>query len=76
MIIVKSEEEIIMNLWWIAYFLIVVISIGGLVGTILISRTQDEKYGSSTKENIVRLTSIYAVLIVISLIALALYVYM
>ena len=65
-----------MSLWWIAYFLIVVISIGGLVGTILISRTQDEKYSTSTKENLVRLTSIYAVLIVISLIALALYVYM
>jgi hypothetical protein len=65
-----------MNLWWFAYFLIVVISIGGLVGTIMISRTQDEKYGNSTKENLVRLTSIYAILIVISLIALALYVYL
>jgi hypothetical protein len=65
-----------MNLWWFAYFLIVVISIGGLVGTIMISRTQDHNYGHSTKSNLVRLTSIYAVLIVISLIALALYVYM
>jgi preprotein translocase subunit SecG len=64
-----------MDFWWIAYFLIVVISIAGLVGTILISRTQDEKYGSSTKQNLFRLTAIYAVLILISLIALALYVF-
>lgn len=65
-----------MDFWWIAYFLIVVISIAGLVGTIMISRTQDEKYGSSTKQNLVRLTGIYAVVILISLIALALYIYM
>jgi preprotein translocase subunit SecG len=64
-----------MVFWWIAYFLIVVISIAGLVGTIMISRTQDEKYGSSTKQNLIRLTSIYAVLIIISLIALAVYVF-
>jgi preprotein translocase subunit SecG len=64
-----------MDFWWIAYFLIVVISIAGLVGTIMISRTQDEKYESSTKQNLVRLTGIYAVVILISLIALALYIY-
>ncbi|MCM3718366.1 hypothetical protein [Fictibacillus phosphorivorans] len=65
-----------MNLWWMAYILIVIISIAGLVGTILISRTQDEKYGSSTKQNLIRLTSIYAVLILVSLVALALYVFL
>ncbi|MBY6037328.1 hypothetical protein KUV80_11710 [Fictibacillus nanhaiensis] len=64
-----------MDLWWIAYFLIVVISIGGLIGTIMISRTQDENYGKSTKQNLVRLTVIYAVLILVSLGALALYIY-
>jgi preprotein translocase subunit SecG len=62
-----------MDFWWIAYSLIVVISIAGLVGTIMISRTQDDKYGSSTKQNLVRLTLIYAVLIIISLIALVIY---
>jgi uncharacterized membrane protein len=65
-----------MDFWWIAYSLIVVISIAGLVGTIMISRTQDEKYGSSTKQNLVRLTLIYAVLIIISLIALVIYMYL
>jgi hypothetical protein len=64
-----------MDMWWIAYFLIVVISIAGLVGTIMISRTQDDKYGKSTKANLVRLTAIYAVLILVSLVALALYIY-
>lgn len=64
-----------MDIWWIAYFLIVVISIAGLVGTIMISRTQDEKYGSSTKQNLIRLTAIYAVVILISIIALALYIF-
>ncbi|MDM5314734.1 hypothetical protein QUF49_01945 [Fictibacillus sp. b24] len=65
-----------MDIWWIAYFLIVVISIAGLVGTIMISRTQDEKYGSSTKQNLIRLTAIYGVVILISIIALALYIYL
>lgn len=61
-----------MDLWWIAYSLIVVVSIAGLVGTILISRTQDEKYG--TKQNLFRLTAIYAVVILISLVVLAVYI--
>lgn len=63
-----------MDLWWIAYSLIVVVSIAGLVGTILISRTQDEKYGNSTKQNLFRLTAIYAVVILISLVVLAVYI--
>jgi preprotein translocase subunit SecG len=70
------KGRFVMDIWWIAYFLIVVISIAGLVGTIMISKTQDEKYGSSTRQNLVRLTLIYAVVILVSIIALALYIYL
>ncbi|GGB68988.1 hypothetical protein [Fictibacillus barbaricus] len=64
-----------MDLWWFAYALIVIISIIGLVGTIWISTIQDKKYGSSTKQNLIRLTLIYAVLIIVSLITLAIYMF-
>jgi hypothetical protein len=63
-----------MNFWWIAYALIVLFSVIGLVGTIYIAGTKDEKYGSSTKQNLTRLTLIYAVVILVSLVALTVYV--
>ncbi|MFC7371516.1 hypothetical protein ACFQPF_07495 [Fictibacillus iocasae] len=62
-----------MNFWWLAYGLIVLFSIIGLVGTIYLAGTRDEKYGNSTKQNLTRLTLIYAVVILLSSIALAVY---
>ncbi|MFC0187001.1 hypothetical protein ACFFJY_01815 [Fictibacillus aquaticus] len=63
-----------MDFWWIAYGLIVLFSVIGLGGTIYIAGTRDEKYGSSTKQNLTRLTLIYAVVILLSIIALTVYV--
>ncbi|MDN4525784.1 hypothetical protein [Fictibacillus fluitans] len=52
--------------------LIAGVVIAGL--TIFIGLQKDEKYGSSTKSNLTRLTAIYVVLIVFCLIGLGLYI--
>lgn len=46
----------------------------GTVLTISVTKENDENYGKKSKANVVRLTSIYAVVIVLSLAILGLYI--
>ena len=53
---------------------ILIISIIALIGTLLLTRENDENYSGSTKKNITNLTSIYVVVILLCLIILGVYI--
>jgi cytochrome c biogenesis protein ResB len=57
-----------------AIALVVIILIGLLVGTLVLTGKSDENYEKSTKQNTYRLTAVYTVVILISLAALAWYI--
>jgi len=54
---------------------ILIISIIALIGTLLLTRENDENYSGSTKKNITNLTSIYVVVILLCLIILGVYIF-
>ena len=56
------------------YILIIGILIVSAVSTLLIAGRGDENYSHSTKRNYTNLTLIYGVVIILSLIALAIYI--
>ena len=57
-----------------AMALIIIILIAALIGTLAITRKPDEDYKSSAKQNTIRLTAIYAIVILASLGGLAWYI--
>ncbi|MCC3355954.1 hypothetical protein [Bacillus sp. REN16] len=58
----------------ILMILIVIIGIISLIGTLLIAGKGDSNYSSATKKNTTNLTLIYVVIILLSVIALAIYI--
>ncbi|WP_449537733.1 hypothetical protein [Ferdinandcohnia sp. Marseille-Q9671] len=58
----------------IAIILVIIIGIAALVGTIMIAGKGDANYRQSTKRNSINLTVIYVVVILLSLIAVAVYI--
>ena len=53
---------------------IIIVLIVALVGTIFAAKDIEEDYSNKTKGNVMRLTSIYAIVIVISCIAVGVYI--
>lgn len=51
----------------IAYALVAIIGIIGLISTFLLAGSVETNYGKSTKRNVTNLTAIYAVLFIILL---------
>ncbi|RFB14853.1 hypothetical protein DZB84_15595 [Bacillus sp. HNG] len=60
----------------IAIILVIVIGIIALIGTMLIAGKGDANYREKTKRNSINLTVIYAVVILLSLIAVGIYIKM
>ncbi|WP_019153133.1 hypothetical protein [Robertmurraya massiliosenegalensis] len=60
-----------MNIWMAVVLLILVIA---LVGTLSLTKKSDEDYRGATKKNTKNLTLIYGVVILLSLIALGVYI--
>lgn len=58
----------------IMYSLVIFIIVGSIVSTLLVVGKGDENYSSSSKRNTMNLTLIYAIIIVLSLIALGVYI--
>ncbi|KKI92442.1 hypothetical protein WQ54_09575 [Bacillus sp. SA1-12] len=58
----------------IAVILIIVLAILALVGTILAAKDTDANYSKKTKGNVTRLTAIYAVVILLSMLVVGLYI--
>jgi hypothetical protein len=56
------------------YALVIIILIIAVLGTLLATRKADENYSSSTKKNTLNLTLIYAIVIPLALIALAIFI--
>ncbi|MCM3118417.1 hypothetical protein M3610_24710 [Neobacillus sp. MER 74] len=54
--------------------LIIVVLIGALIGTLALTGKPDEDYKSSTKQNTIRLTAIYAIVILAAIGGLAWYI--
>ncbi|WHY65128.1 hypothetical protein [Neobacillus sp. SuZ13] len=54
--------------------LIIVVLIGALIGTLTLTGKPDEDYKSSTKQNTIRLTAIYAIVILAAIGGLAWYI--
>lgn len=51
-----------------------IITVLALVGTLVVTRDNDEKYRKSTKKNVTNLTSIYVVVILLGFIAVGVYI--
>ncbi|OAS82127.1 hypothetical protein [Metabacillus litoralis] len=58
----------------IAIILIVILAISALIGTILAAKDNDKDYNKKAKGNVTRLTSIYAIVIFLSIIAVGVYI--
>jgi len=58
----------------VAVFLIITLALLALIGTIFAANDHDHQYSKKTKGNVTRLTSIYAIVIVISIIAVGIYI--
>lgn len=58
----------------VMYALVIIILIVSIVTTLLATGKGDANYSSSTKRNTTNLTLIYAIVIIISLIALGIYI--
>ncbi len=54
--------------------IVILILVLSLIGTLILTRKSDENYRQSTKRNTANLTIIYAIVIVVSLIALGVYI--
>lgn len=59
-----------------AIIIIILLALLALVGTIFVANDRDVNYNKKTKGNVTRLTSIYAVVIFISVIAVGVYIVM
>lgn len=59
-----------------AMALIIIILIGSLIGTLLLTGKPDENYKGSAKQNTIRLTAIYVIIILAALGGLAWYITM
>ncbi|NMD72423.1 hypothetical protein HHO41_19310 [Bacillus sp. DNRA2] len=57
-----------------AYTLIVITLIAAVIGTLVLTTKSDENYKKETKQNTFRLTSIYIIVILFSLMGLAWYI--
>jgi len=57
-----------------AIIIIILLALLALVGTIFVANDRDVNYNKKTKGNVTRLTSIYAVVIFISVIAVGVYI--
>lgn len=68
---VRKEEVYLM--FYLLAIAIVVLIIGTVV-TISVSKENDENYGKKSKSNVVRLTSIYVVVVSVSLVILGFYI--
>ncbi|MED4455159.1 hypothetical protein [Metabacillus fastidiosus] len=58
----------------ISVIIIIILAIVALVGTIFAANDKDTNYNKKTKGNVTRLTLIYAVVFIISLIAVGVYI--
>jgi cytochrome c biogenesis protein ResB len=58
----------------IAIIIIVILAITALIGTILAAKDNDSEYNKKTKGNVTRLTSIYAIVIFLSILAVGVYI--
>lgn len=58
----------------IAYGLVVITLVVAVIGTLVLTTKSDENYKKETKQNTFRLTSIYIVVILVSVIGLAWYI--
>ncbi|MBO1582811.1 MULTISPECIES: hypothetical protein [Bacillus] len=56
-----------------AISLVVIIVIVSLLGTVLVARNVEEKYGQSTKQNVTNLSAIYIVLLLSLLVGVTWY---
>jgi hypothetical protein len=51
-----------------------IILLGGLVGTLVLAGKGDEKYSSSMKGNVIRLTLIYIILVVVLIFGIGIFI--
>lgn len=58
----------------IAIIIIVILAITALIGTILAAKDNDSEYNKKTKGNVTRLTSIYTIVIFLSILAIGVYI--
>lgn len=58
----------------LAVVLIISLAVLALIGTILAAKDHEQNYNHKTKGNVTRLTSIYAIVIIISILAVGLYI--
>ncbi|WP_419880449.1 hypothetical protein ACN6MY_12215 [Peribacillus sp. B-H-3] len=58
----------------VAYILVIIISVISLIATLMVAGKGDEGYSNSTKRNITNLALIYAVVIILSIISVAVYI--
>lgn len=58
----------------IAIIIVIILGIAALIGTIMIAGKGDANYREKTKRNSTNLTLIYAVVIILSLIAVGIYI--
>jgi cytochrome c biogenesis protein ResB len=58
----------------IAIIIIVILAITALIGTILAAKDNDSEYNKKTKGNVTRLTSIYTIVIFLSILAISVYI--
>ncbi|WP_010676792.1 hypothetical protein [Bacillus timonensis] len=58
----------------IAFIIVIILGIAALLGTVLIAGKGDANYREKTKRNSINLTVIYAVVILLSLIAVGVYI--
>ncbi|WP_170008357.1 hypothetical protein [Bacillus fonticola] len=59
----------------IAFIIVILIMVAGLIGTLALGGKGDENYRSETKGNVTRLTLMYVALVVILAVGLGLYIY-
>ncbi|MBZ5751023.1 MULTISPECIES: hypothetical protein [Metabacillus] len=57
-----------------AFIIIIILAILALVGTIFVAKDKDENYMKKTKNNLTRLTWIYTIVIILAIIAVAVYI--
>lgn len=58
----------------IAFIIVILVGIIAVISTLMLAGKSDENYRSAAKKNSINLTLIYAVVIVLSLVAIAVYV--
>ncbi|MFS0821755.1 hypothetical protein [Bacillus sp. 1P02SD] len=60
----------------LAFIIVIILGIAAFIGTIMIAGKGDANYREKTKRNSINLTVIYAVVILLSLIAVGIYIKM